>query len=358
MAYKLDCYFTIEADRGADNHIPFFDMTVVPDREDVESVDALVAVLRQQLPAVTVVRSRDNSSVIHLIETSLEQDNSYLLDRKFDFTYSGVLGGLPNEIGNRFDGRLREPRGGAFGEDYNDWDTKVHIISNNTSIRDILTDHVPLTGYWRVLWIAATRPFGGKRETWLQYHGVPETRSFFYWNAASHPSGTFADGELAYATEPDSQELNDQAMGFIDARIKETKPLQVRWAMLFLGKNKVQQGIPTLLKYLDYQYTTCPLPLDEFPALHAMVDMGKPGADAAMGAVSSETSDLRLQLLCRAVIGVRGLPEARKLIAATILRIPDRAQQKRVRAALATVITQMEVEGVPAGPQSAATHGY
>ena len=101
--------------------------------------------------------------------------------------------------------------------------------------------------------------------------------------------------------------LVNQAITFIEERLKANKPLQVRWAMFYLGKRKAKAGVPVLLKYLDYRYTTCGILEESYPAVRALRQIGQPAADAAFDAlVGKEQSDLRVRLLTAVVGAVEG----------------------------------------------------
>jgi hypothetical protein len=109
---------------------------------------------------------------------------------------------------------------------------------------------------------------------------------------------------------------------------------QVRWSMLYLGKYKAERAIPLLLKYLDYQYTTSPLLEESFPALRALINIGKPAAKAALEANAQEQDNRRLELLMHLVLRVHGATEGKQLIKTALAGIEDAAQQDRVQAAL------------------------
>jgi hypothetical protein len=50
------------------------------------------------LPDCTVVRNRKNPAIIHIIETTLTRKDDYVMHRKVDVTYSGVLGGVSGPL--------------------------------------------------------------------------------------------------------------------------------------------------------------------------------------------------------------------------------------------------------------------
>jgi hypothetical protein len=121
----------------------------------------------------------------------------------------------------------------------------------------------------------------------------------------------------------------------IDERLHADKPLQVRWAMLYLGKRKAKAGVPVLIKYLDYRYTTCGILEESYPAVRALTQIGKPAADAAFDElVGKEQSDLRVRLLTAVVRAVDGPKPARDRLEKALAGAECNAQKKRLQLAL------------------------
>ena len=159
----------------------------------------------------------------------------------------------------------------------------------------------------------------------------------------------FDYGEIAYRNNPDPDEdkvrvnLVNQAITFIDDRLKTNKPLQVRWAMFYLGKRKAKEGVPVLLKYLDYHYTTCGILEESYPAVRALRQIGQPAADAAFDAlVGKEQSDLRVRLLTAVVGAVDGAKPAKDRLEKALAAAQDDAQKKRLRLALKSLEGEKE----------------
>jgi hypothetical protein len=129
--------------------------------------------------------------------------------------------------------------------------------------------------------------------------------------------------------------LISQAITFIDERLHADKPLQVRWAMLYLGKRKAKAGVPVLLKYLDYRYTTCGILEESYPAVRALTQIGNPAADAAQDElVGRDQSDLRVRLLTAVVGAVDGPASARKRLEKAQAGAECGAQKQRLKLAL------------------------
>ncbi len=151
---KLNCHFTIEHLEGSD--------TFVETREaldpNVTTVEGLVRELQKKIPGATVILDRKNKDhpVIHLIESPLAKKRDYVLDRKIDVTYSGIVGDLAGDLEKRIPG-IEAPRSGTGPtEAFNDHVTKVKIDAKQEPIRDILTHCVDLNKYNWLIWTAKT----------------------------------------------------------------------------------------------------------------------------------------------------------------------------------------------------------
>ena len=246
---------------------------------------------------------------------------------------------------------LRPKTGGIFsgGIRNTDFTTEIHGAAGGASVRRILSDWLPLSQYSRILWVADTQREDGKWDTAVDHSGQHEKGKIDlsykdqearddvdYDSGVPKVNGVISldYGEIAYYNNPDPDKekvranLVNQAITFIDERLKADKPLQVRWAMFYLGKRKAKEGVPVLLKYLDYRYTTCGVLEESYPAVRALTQIGQPAADAAFDAlVGKDQSDLRVRLLAAVVGAVDGpkpakdrLEKARSLVPKTTPR--------------------------------------
>ena len=166
---KLGCYFTIEDDAKGDTPVQFSDINVLD--QDSDTIDHLVDSLKQQVPNAIFERSIKNPKVIHIVASSLDQDKNYVMNQNLNFTYIGVLGMLPQRLDEHTDSHIG-PRPFFYeGEASDDAITSVTIKAKNTSVRNILTDYVPLSNYHRIIWTSLTKHAAGKLDTWVQYDG-------------------------------------------------------------------------------------------------------------------------------------------------------------------------------------------
>jgi hypothetical protein len=303
----------------------------------------------------------------------------YPLPKCVSIKFRGSLEGLVEKLDEKFDNIYPKSSfdiGGLYrGPDFY---TKVHCSTPGAPVRRVLTDCPPLSHYNRFLWIAVTRPLSdynrilwadrikdpkGRSGTSIDYLGsttdgkleltpLPNEEVWReggqrddvdYDSGAPKVNGVipFDYGEIAYRNNPDPDKekvrvnLVKQAIIFIDERLKADKPLQVRWAMFYLGKRKAKEGVPVLLKYLDYRYTTCGILEESYPAVRALTQIGKPAADAAFDElVGKEQSDLRVRLLTAVVRAVDGLRPARDRLEKALAGAECDAQKKRLQLAL------------------------
>src|SRR5262249_34329871 len=84
--------------------------------------------------------------------------------------------------------------------------------------------------------------------------------------------------------------------------------------------------------------------------LKALRQIGKPAADAALKAIATETKDLRIELLCNAVVSVEGLEKTKKLLDQRVADAKDPDEKKRYQQALkdfeAIKAKQLELDSI------------
>jgi len=165
---------------------------------------------------------------------------------------------------------------------------------------------------------------------------------------ASTPIVSFSEGEVAYAVNQYSEKSADEAIEFINLQMNSKEPRQVRWAMFYLSKFKVERAIPIFLQHLDYQYTTVPVLTEAFPALQALIQMGKPAASAALQALTTESDAQRLELLCQVVLGIDSLNVGKRRIETLVENTKDAQQRQKINAALAKAVQSHAAPNPPA----------
>ncbi len=161
VAARLDCYFTIETYRGSSVFVGSVDHP----NPAIASIEELMDDLPKQIKGVEVVRNRTNPAVIHLIEKPLSKKKNYVLTRKVDLKFSGVIGDKLCSQLNKIHPDIGPPRGGFNSDNFNDYVTKVTIDVKQQPIRDVLTHGLPLEHYSRIVWRAKTWPDGSRIES-------------------------------------------------------------------------------------------------------------------------------------------------------------------------------------------------
>jgi hypothetical protein len=324
MGRRLDCYFTIEElPSERDNVCNWISQHSLPGDGDAKSVPELVSWLSKHLKGVHVFRSDENPAVIHLMDARLVGAKSYPLAKTITLRYEGDLQGLRKAAGKAIatDFSLFANGGiGGWPPLITDFDnTKVRCVAKEQPVRRLFTDCIPLSRYERIIWLAGVElKKGGGYKVGVQYlgqmeHPIPHAGRF-------RGKVDFEAGEVIYANtvrtsgaKPHEDPVHS-AMRFIREQMKEREPRQVRWAMFYLGKVKAEEGVPLLLKYVDYRYTTCGMVEESYPAVRGLTEIGQPAVQAALNALAREPNALRARLLTRVILNVSGAKDGAKQV--------------------------------------------
>ncbi len=176
---ELNCYFTLELDSrrqpqvfGDKASVKFSPLLVASTKEDGSTITihALIKKLQRELPEVHIVQSKEDPRIIHLIDASLLADADYSIQKRASITYSGLLYQFPDAIGKSVAG-LTSRQWLMFPVVNTDWATTVHVRASQGTVRELLTQSVPLAGYKHIIWVAETFAKQGKAETQVQFYG-------------------------------------------------------------------------------------------------------------------------------------------------------------------------------------------
>ena len=333
---RFDCYFTVEQVEDCLNKVFEPDATVktIPDME---------AALCRRLKGYEVRRSDKNPAVFRIAAVKLLSNPAYWMEKHIDLSFQGTPSNLQLKIWSC--AGLTHPL--QWSTDFPprlDLTTKVTVSGKGLSARCLLTDFMPLSQYSRVLWSATTRMDDLKPSVTVSFGGPTKSE-----DALSDEVVPFSEGDVAFYRNRKSPEAVAAATDFIKEQMKAEKPFQVRWAMLYLGKQVVADALPLLLEHLKYKYTTCGVLEESYPAALALSMMGKAGAASALKALATETDGLRLKLLCRVVLLIEGQDPGAKTIEAEAAKVADAKQQQRIRDALKSLAEpQAESQTPPA----------
>ena len=330
MARKLDCYFTIEGyERGAGAiYYPN-----ISDESTITSIKDLAIKLQRDLPGSEVVQDAENPAVIH-IKANIKNTHYKIMDQKATLNYKGAARGAPDRIAKQINGGLSQPiyRDAPIVTP-DDYHTLVEIKAKDRPVRNLLCDYLPLSDYSCILWLAEDVNLNDRPFIQFYYYGLIRPRMKPVDPTAKPKIYSFSEGRDAYFFNPLSDKLNPAAMRFITGAFQSGKTLNVRWSMYYLGRNKVESAILLLLSHLDYRYTTVPVLAEAYPAVHALLDIGKPATAAVQKQLTTETDPLRLQLLCAVLLGIHGAYDGRRLAAETAAKLPE-AREKPIMDAL------------------------
>jgi len=178
---QTGCYFTLEYSsprerkRRLDVNVKNYD--------NVTSVESLVSRIRRDLPGFEVQPNERNSNIFHIIERECAKEDEYPLNLKTSLEFTGTPNGwssvekgvvVTNEVGLmstlalKVKGlRLSSVFPGSQGTLYLDTKSRISVHATNETVRNIITDCLPLEGYSPVLWRAITL----KGETWIGFSG-------------------------------------------------------------------------------------------------------------------------------------------------------------------------------------------
>lgn len=165
---RLNCHFTIEIlQEGRDDQL--YNALIPRDRK-IGNIDEMLAKLSNDLGRVVFLRNKQDPRIIHAIDKRLLKLDGYVLDKRTDLVYTGVIGDLSRKLKEEFP-TIGPHTEGHFHERFDDHVTEVSITAKQESIRNILTNVVPLDNYEPRLWRAWTKIVDGVPFTKVQYYG-------------------------------------------------------------------------------------------------------------------------------------------------------------------------------------------
>ena len=333
LGIRFDCYFTCEElfeKFGQASRIWYAHLAK---GFQPTSREEMIAGLAQSLPGFMVVADKTSPAVIRIRDARLLNRADYGIDRTRKITFSGP----PTELLDWLDKNQADvalSRGGAFRERVFDGRSPLRIRSHDGSIRRLLTAYLPLSDYNRVLWVADSSVENGKLKTEVSFRGmrtgiVPSKKITGFPNATG-----FASGEVAYYVNAGEQDQIPAAIRFIEEHMQPgASSLQVRWAMLFLGREKAQSGIPVLLRHIDHLYTPWGVVREAYPAVKALAQVGPEGANACLDRLPAEDHPLRQRLLCQVLLDHHGDEKALQALRDQAAKFTDAPVRNRLAGA-------------------------
>jgi hypothetical protein len=326
---QFECYFTIEELREEGQHSRAMGIEL-PEGFAPSSREDMIKRLAKALPGSTVAADKAVPAVIRITDKQLLKRKDYGLDRDIDLSFKGSPEELLRWLGEKKTG-VTVPNGGGFGTIYATLDgrTPLHIQRHKGSVRHLLTAYLPLSNYRRLIWIADSTEKDGKLETRVRFRGGMHNLR----KDVPAKEVNFSEGHSAYIYNQGTKGGVASAIGFIEKQMKEKEPVpQVRWAILFLGREKAEKGIHILLKHLEYRYTPWGVVGEAHPAVKALAQIGDPACNACVEDLRTEERTPRQRLLAQVLLDSWGLAKARKTLKEERAKTKDEAQRKRLEA--------------------------
>lgn len=341
LAEKFDCHFTIEEDSKS----PYggFYHQKVDYSFSAKDLDSGLAELGRQAPSYRMERDKKNRAVVHIVARSLRDS---VFDKRINLRFSGIANVLLRKKLKKY--QIEEEIASTGAMAFFDM-TKLKIDAIDETMRVAITDCIPLSEYSRILWHSRVVRQDGKVTTYVEYRytswmftGYGNSRftlrdgltKFFGCDPKATYSQLFEDQVKFEPAQPYHAEIGQKAMNFVEQKAKSDNSANVRWAMFYLGKHKDSKGIPVLLKHIDYKYTTCGILEESYPALKALRLMGEAATEPTLKELLKEKTDLRSQLLCRALIAIEGREKTAKMLNKELRALRDEAQIKRLKATM------------------------
>lgn len=336
---RINCSFTIERSYKSGLQSPLYGY--IEGSMKPANIDDLVLYLSHKLPSVSVYRDKNFPMVVHLVDRSLLESNWYTLNQvkqiKFVGTAKqmvvnksnewGVLPGWENVTGfvSLDSGKITNfPLVGTLTLD---------VFDKDVLLRDVLTQYSPFSTSSRILWMVGVDT--AARTTRIRFYnstsefGLKES-NFYRTRLNPKKQLGFNEDEFSPAYGGFSQSTADDAIKFIESSSAKSQTGSLRWAMIYLGKYQVANGISILIKHLDYEFAPSPFLEERYPALSSLSRIGQPAVHAALEELPREKSLIRLELLCHVVFGVLGKDEGVRYIRVAMTSIQNGKQRDLV----------------------------
>ncbi len=171
VASALGCYATFETLNDLPRNGSRFENVEIKDDEEIKTAKELTSKLEHACPGLSVAANKRNAKILHIIDTKLSTIKDYSLEQRIDVKYEGIASELAFTIRTRLPG-FGPMDFGVLGTEFDDNVTLVHIDATRETVRDILTNCIPLQKYGAALWRAQTFLDGeNPLRTKVQFYG-------------------------------------------------------------------------------------------------------------------------------------------------------------------------------------------
>jgi hypothetical protein len=156
LGNKYDCFFTIEDSMNENDPSSSLRAQRILNSSEANNLSNELERLRQTIPNFTYEFNKQNAKIVHIIDARLLQRKRYALqDVIGSIDFKGQINELPAEISKH--GISVDPMLSYSLHEHPDFITTVEVKGERLSVRDALTNFVPLEGRLnRTLWVART----------------------------------------------------------------------------------------------------------------------------------------------------------------------------------------------------------
>ena len=163
LGHKYDCYFTVEEGWQEAEAVNAFSTALVGRPAETGTLQQALDQIAKYVPSLRFeLRQQKDRPIVHVIDKRLDGQGGYALARVIEsYEFSGTTGGLVADLGKRGIA-ISSQTVFAIGRPLAfDRDTRVTVKAAGLTVRRILSDGIPLKGYSRVIWTAATKLSAG-----------------------------------------------------------------------------------------------------------------------------------------------------------------------------------------------------
>jgi hypothetical protein len=166
---KYDCYFTLEIALESGNQRQSLEGQIVSPILNGKSLRKELDGLTKRIPYLQYRFDAYNPKIIHIIDAHLSKEHDYSMDKIIsEISFDGIGFDLVNELGRK-GGAVSSKGPLDISEGLTiDLSSQLRVRESDKSIRNIVTNSLPLQGRGRILWIAQTE-MGAGAMTYIRF---------------------------------------------------------------------------------------------------------------------------------------------------------------------------------------------
>jgi len=163
LGNSYNVYFTIEEgwkDQEIMNQLEAYQVQLGSPQDNLQII---LEELRRTVPNFTFKVNQGNSRTIQIIDSRLTRESHYGLETVVkNINFTGTTGELVDELSKMGVSIQRPTLMDIHEARLIDFQTKVKVVGQGLTARDILTNCITLNDHGRILWIARTRLVSGE----------------------------------------------------------------------------------------------------------------------------------------------------------------------------------------------------